>query len=43
LRFDSDRDMRSEVFDFAGRNGLKTLQINQKIADLEGLFHELTR
>jgi ABC-2 type transport system ATP-binding protein len=29
--FKSDKDMRSVVFDFAQNNGLKTLQLNQKI------------
>ena len=30
LTFESDKDMRPTVFDFAHDNGLKTLQLNQK-------------
>ena len=42
LIFDTDKDMRPAVFDFAHDNGLKTLQLNQKTKDLESLFAELT-
>src|SRR5680860_175299 len=42
LRFDSKKDMRPEVFDFAHDNGLKTLQLNRKTRNLESLFAELT-
>ena len=42
LRFQSQTDMRSEIFDFANKNGLKALQINRKINSLESMFRELT-
>lgn len=42
LTFDTNKDMRPEVFDFAHDNGLKTLQLNQKTKNLESLFAELT-
>lgn len=42
LKFDTDKDMRPAVFDFAHDNGLKTLQLNRKSKDLETLFSELT-
>lgn len=42
LIFDTEKDMRPAVFDFAHDNGLKTLQLNQKTKDLESLFAELT-
>ena len=42
LVFESDKDMRPTVFDFAHDNGLKTLQLNQKNKSLENLFRELT-
>jgi ABC-2 type transport system ATP-binding protein len=41
--FNTKNDMRPELFDFANKNGLKALQINKKIQDLEGMFRELTR
>ncbi len=40
--FDTKNDMRSKLFDFAQENGLKTLQIQQKINSLESLFQNLT-
>ncbi len=43
LIFNTKNDMRPELFDFANKNGLKALQINKKIQDLEGMFRELTR
>ena len=43
LFFNTKNDMRPELFDFANKNGLKALQINKKIQDLEGMFRELTR
>lgn len=43
LTFDTNKDMRPVVFDFAHDNGLKTLQLNQKTRNLEGLFAELTQ
>lgn len=42
LVFETDKDMRPAVFDFAHDNGLKTLQLNQKTKNLESLFTELT-
>lgn len=42
IRFSTTEDMRSHVFDFAHDNQLKILQLNQKNASLESLFHELT-
>lgn len=43
LTFETKKDMRPEVFDFAHDNGLKTLQLNQKTKNLESLFAELTQ
>ncbi len=42
LVFDTQKDMRPAVFDFAHDSGLKTLQLNQKTKNLESLFTELT-
>ncbi|MCF4101999.1 gliding motility-associated ABC transporter ATP-binding subunit GldA [Gillisia sp. M10.2A] len=42
LKFDTTKDMRPAVFDFAHDNGLKTLQLNRKTKNLETLFAELT-
>ncbi|EDP98075.1 gliding motility-associated ABC transporter ATP-binding subunit GldA [Kordia algicida OT-1] len=42
ITFDTSKDMRPTVFDFAHDNSLKTLQINQKNKNLESLFRELT-
>lgn len=42
ITFNTSKDMRSAVFDFAHDNSLKTLQINQKNKNLESLFRELT-
>ncbi|MAZ27493.1 MAG: gliding motility-associated ABC transporter ATP-binding subunit GldA [Cytophagaceae bacterium] len=42
LTFDTQRDMRPAVFDFAHDNGLKILQLNKKNTSLEALFLELT-
>ena len=42
LKFNTNEDMRSKVFDFAQENGLKTLQLQQKNNNLEGLFKNLT-
>lgn len=42
LTFDTSKDMRPAVFDFAHDNGLKTLQLNRKTKNLESLFAELT-
>jgi ABC-2 type transport system ATP-binding protein len=42
LVFETEEDMRAEVFDFAIKNGLRTLQLNRRIISLESLFHNLT-
>jgi ABC-2 type transport system ATP-binding protein len=42
ITFDTCKDMRSVVFDFAHDNQLKTLQLSRKNKNLEGLFTELT-
>lgn len=43
LIFKTEKDMRSELFDFATNNGLKALKINKKIQNLESMFREMTR
>ena len=42
LTFDTKKDMRPEIFDFAKDNGLRTLLLQQKINSLENLFQTLT-
>lgn len=42
LTFDTEKDMRPAVFDFAHDNALKILQLNTKNKNLEELFRELT-
>ncbi|NNE77289.1 MAG: gliding motility-associated ABC transporter ATP-binding subunit GldA [Pricia sp.] len=42
ITFNTSKDMRSEVFDFAHDNKLKTLQLSRKNKNLESLFTELT-
>ena len=42
LIFETEKDMRAEVFDLACANGLKTLQLNRKTISLESLFQSLT-
>ncbi len=42
IAFNTEEDMRPMIFDFARKNELKTLQIQQKIVSLEALFQELT-
>lgn len=42
LTFDTPKDMRSIVFDFAHDNGLKILNLTTKNKNLENLFRELT-
>jgi len=42
LTFDTTKDMRSVVFDFAHDNGLKILNLTTKNKNLESLFTELT-
>ena len=43
LTFSTKEDMRSEVFDFALKNGLKIVQLNTKNKNLESLFQEITQ
>ena len=43
LTFSTKEDMRSEVFDFALKNGLKIVQLNTKNKNLESLFQEMTQ
>ena len=43
LTFESNKDMRPAVFDFAHDNGLKTLQLSQKNKNLEAIFREMTK
>lgn len=42
LTFDTSKDMRPVIFDFAHDNGLKTLNLTTKNKKLERLFRELT-
>ncbi len=42
ITFDTAKDMRPAVFDFAHDNQLKTLQLSRKNKNLESLFTELT-
>lgn len=42
LIFETRKDMRPAVFDFAHDSGLKTLRLNRKNKNLENLFSELT-
>ncbi|PRX57846.1 gliding motility-associated ABC transporter ATP-binding subunit GldA [Flagellimonas meridianipacifica] len=42
ISFNTSKDMRPEVFDFAHDNQLKTLQLSRKNKNLESLFAELT-
>ena len=42
LVFETQKDMRPEIFDHAQKNGLKTLQVQQKNNNLESLFQNLT-
>jgi len=43
ITFDTTKDMRAVVFDFAHDNELKTLQLSRKNKNLESLFTELTQ
>ncbi len=43
LTFETQEDMRPEVFDFAHDNGLKILNLQTKNKNLETLFKELTQ
>jgi len=42
IYFNSEKDRRGDVFDYAHDNGLKILQLHQKNTTLEKLFIELT-
>ena len=42
LIFGTEKDMRADVFDFAKKYELRTLQLNRKIVSLETLFQHLT-
>jgi ABC-2 type transport system ATP-binding protein len=42
ITFNTDKDMRPVVFDFAHDHQLKTLQLSRKNKNLESLFTELT-
>lgn len=42
IMFNTEKDMRPTVFDFAHDNQLKTLQLSRKNKNLESLFTELT-
>ena len=42
LIFDTEKDMRSSVFDFAQNNDLKILELSSKRKTLEKLFREVT-
>ena len=42
LTFETEIDVRPNVFDFAHDNGLKTLQLNLKSKNLEAIFREKT-
>ena len=43
LTFDTQKDMRPAVFDFAHDNGLKILSLQQKNEGLEKKFNALTK
>ncbi|NJB70833.1 ABC-2 type transport system ATP-binding protein [Saonia flava] len=43
ITFNTNKDMRPAVFDFAHDNKLKTLQLSRKNKNLESLFTELTQ
>ena len=42
LTFETEKDMRPVVFDFAHDNGLKIMQMNNKLKNLEQIFRETT-
>jgi ABC-2 type transport system ATP-binding protein len=42
LFFKTREDRRSNIFDFAHQNGLRTLQLSRKIVSLQTLFQNLT-
>jgi len=43
LTFDTQKDMRASIFDFANNNGLKILQLNPKNKTIETIFREITK
>lgn len=43
LTFETQKDMRPSIFDFAHDNGIKILQLNLKNKNLETIFRELTK
>lgn len=42
LAFETEKDMRADVFDLARDNGIRILKLNRKIMSLESLFQNLT-
>ena len=42
ITFDTQKDMRSKIFDFAQENNLKILELSSKIKNLETFFREVT-
>jgi ABC-2 type transport system ATP-binding protein len=42
LVFETEKDMRADVFDLARDNGIRILKLNRKIMNLESLFQNLT-
>ena len=42
LVFETEKDMRADVFDLARDNGIRILNLNRKIMSLESLFQNLT-
>ncbi len=42
MAFNTEKDMRPVIFDFANQKGLKILQMHQKNKNLEQLFREIT-
>lgn len=43
ITFNTNQDMRSQIFDFAQQNGFKILQLNLKSKNLESVFREATK
>jgi ABC-2 type transport system ATP-binding protein len=43
LTFENDTDQRASLFDFAAKNDLKILSLQQKIKNLEEIFREKTK
>ena len=42
ITFDTQKDMRSKIFDFAQENNLKILELSSKNKNLETFFREVT-